>query len=421
MDYNKNFNISYNIISQNTYLVVQPVYSEKLIDYYFGMVENNNISGLLKAHKQTIDNNITLYFDISGKTRLIDYINRNSISLRVGELILKNLVNNFNILPKYFLKPEMCLLDENHIYIDEEIKIYMAFLPFDSMKLENPNKVLSDFFRDFIGKSLITDEKNEYYDGLLRYLIKHDFELGNFKKLLESKDEKKGVKDVRPIISQEQKVEKVIKDIPQPVQEKKLEKDPGIKTPGMLIPGAEVTLDNGKKTKKPEKQKKVKSKQEEKKLVKLFGKGLGKDKSKEEVNMSKEEHVVYGHSPASIPETKEESWQGTVILGDNTVMLNDNMNSNKPYIIHNNNQISIKETPFVIGKINANYIIPKNIISRIHATITQKNNDYYIRDENSKNHTYLNGLMLPPYMDHLLEDGAVIILGNEELRFTTSR
>ena len=59
----------------------------------------------------------------------------------------------------------------------------------------------------------------------------------------------------------------------------------------------------------------------------------------------------------------------------------------------------------------------KSFISRIHATILEQDGQYYVRDENSKNHTYLNGVQLAPYTPYLLEDGSRIKLGLEELIF----
>ena len=40
-----------------------------------------------------------------------------------------------------------------------------------------------------------------------------------------------------------------------------------------------------------------------------------------------------------------------------------------------------------------------------------------MRDNNSTNHTYLNGRMIPSNQEVALPDGASLLLGNEEFRF----
>ena len=90
---------------------------------------------------------------------------------------------------------------------------------------------------------------------------------------------------------------------------------------------------------------------------------------------------------------------------------------NKPYLVHQNQRISIEKTPFVLGKVQADYYLEKSFVSRVHATILEQDDQYYVRDENSKNHTYLNGIQLAPYTLYPLEDGSRIKLGLEELIF----
>ena len=59
--------------------------------------------------------------------------------------------------------------------------------------------------------------------------------------------------------------------------------------------------------------------------------------------------------------------------------------------------------------------------ARTHATILRDGQRYLIRDENSSNHTYVNGVMIPPYTPVELEDGCEIRMGSEEFRFQQGR
>ena len=73
------------------------------------------------------------------------------------------------------------------------------------------------------------------------------------------------------------------------------------------------------------------------------------------------------------------------------------------------------ERSFVDCCINDN-----NAVSHSHADIINRDGRYFVRDNNSTNHTYLNGKMIPSNQEALLENGAVLLLGNEEFTFEFS-
>ena len=77
---------------------------------------------------------------------------------------------------------------------------------------------------------------------------------------------------------------------------------------------------------------------------------------------------------------------------------------------------------FHIGKERSyvDYCISGNpTISRSHADIINKNGQFYIVDNNSTNHTYVNGEMIPSNTEIPLSHGAKIRLSNEEFEFKT--
>lgn len=95
------------------------------------------------------------------------------------------------------------------------------------------------------------------------------------------------------------------------------------------------------------------------------------------------------------------------------------------YIIRkkNNERILINKEIFHIGKERSyvDYFIGDNAaISRSHADIVQKNNEYFIVDTNSTNHTYVNGTMITSNVETKLENGCQFKLANEEFEFELS-
>lgn len=82
--------------------------------------------------------------------------------------------------------------------------------------------------------------------------------------------------------------------------------------------------------------------------------------------------------------------------------------------------IVVSGTEFHIGKsVSADYTIAdNNTISRTHAVISRKPEGYVISDENSKNHTYVNGVILTPGQQQVLCNGDVIRMSDEEFDFS---
>ena len=56
-------------------------------------------------------------------------------------------------------------------------------------------------------------------------------------------------------------------------------------------------------------------------------------------------------------------------------------------------------------------------ISRSHADIYTRNDGYYITDNASLNHTYVNGVMLMAHQQMLLTNGSIIQLADEVFEF----
>lgn len=84
-------------------------------------------------------------------------------------------------------------------------------------------------------------------------------------------------------------------------------------------------------------------------------------------------------------------------------------------------QIVLQKHEFKLGK-DANqvdYCISDNsTISRVHARIVQKDRQYFIVDENSLNHTYVNERLVVPSQEYPLTTGSRIRLSDEEFSFT---
>ncbi len=110
---------------------------------------------------------------------------------------------------------------------------------------------------------------------------------------------------------------------------------------------------------------------------------------------------------------------------DGTALLNDSgMAAQYPtlYRVLTEERIVVDKLVYRLGKEQScvDYFVTNNIaVSRSHADIITRGNKYYVKDLNSKNHTYINGQELPVHCEVEIHDGDNLRLGNEEFVFNT--
>jgi hypothetical protein len=93
-----------------------------------------------------------------------------------------------------------------------------------------------------------------------------------------------------------------------------------------------------------------------------------------------------------------------------------------PYLIRTNTKerVMITKQNFKIGKasMGVDYTVKGNgAVSRTHAIITNKDGVYYIKDNKSTNHTYVNNKLVEDGESELLTHDCKIVLGDEEFTF----
>lgn len=115
--------------------------------------------------------------------------------------------------------------------------------------------------------------------------------------------------------------------------------------------------------------------------------------------------------------------EGTTVLGeeDGTALL-ENQEPVYPYLIRVNTyeKVQINKPVFRIGKEKSYvdyFVMNNNAVSRIHADIVTKDNQYFVKDNNSTNHTFVNGTMIPVNQNVELFDGDSLMLANEPFEF----
>ena len=160
---------------------------------------------------------------------------------------------------------------------------------------------------------------------------------------------------------------------------------------------------------------------EEKPAKKTTKKAASEDKAEEKpAKKTTKAAVPKAEKKAEEPEKKEPEKKAEVI--DNTILGATGAIKINPYLIRVNTKerIMINKPVFKIGKATrgVDYRVSGNgAISRQHAVIIHKGDSYYIKDNKSTNHTYVNDVEIADEEEVLLKDNASIRLGDEDFTF----
>ena len=95
----------------------------------------------------------------------------------------------------------------------------------------------------------------------------------------------------------------------------------------------------------------------------------------------------------------------------------DSLGEGKPasYLMFNHKKVELI-AKITIGRDTDNDVVVDNkLASRHHAVIQKIKNAYFLKDENSTNGTYLNGVKIPPDKYVKLNPGDKVTIGNMSL------
>lgn len=419
---------SYENSNNCRYLVYKIENIQNIDKLEYNMISSNKIEGLLEFIYSNIDDKYYCKYDVTSKITLKNYIK----SCDDTDKIIKILINIFKVfveIEDFLISNEHLLLDEEYVFIDvSNLSIYFICLPVDDIEKRYN---LKDFISNILGNLKIEDFKNK---GLIYLLM----EFLNKEEFLDVKEALNILKntgyDKRHVKHKEIKTEDKKKEAEfnalsnsQERQIKKLDESSII---GFSVPGQEGKIEIKKSDKKISLKDIFKiPKFEKDKLKKKPKKTSEKDRLKKNPKKNVEKDIA---EERNIKDKISEDikYDNTVIIkssGENekTLLLhalNSGLYPSMPYLIRKRNgeKINITSDLFRIGK-EADYvdyaISDNNTISRAHSDIIKMNKDYYIQDNNSKNHTYVNEIMLYDRQAVKLEHNCEIKLSDELFTF----
>lgn len=400
-----------------SYLEVTLKNSAELQKYCIDTAIQNTIPGLLLIG-QSLENGVrTLDYDITNKTTISQAFNDAQNAEAVPH-ILRFIADILCGLPEYFLHPSQCLLDWDYIFVDSKKQVGFALVPLTTDKDDGDLQVQA-LFKQILGGSAA--QKNAVqYEGLKRVLDNPNFYLAELNSYFKDLSNTKLNNEPKMAVSPSANVLNQTK----PTAPLSVENGADI-NPGFMIPGGGMVASPGGKTRKSPKVKEPQKPKEH-----HLGLFKGKKKSKE-LQLDGDVHIISGGEEAQkeLPASKDtRPWQGTApfhidpealfvtnIPFPVTEPVRDDDEDTRDVLIYQGREIPLRRFPFTVGRERCSLIIHNPTISQPHITIRKNNGTYYVEDEDSLNHTYINGTMIKPHEPMPLTDGAELLLARERL------
>lgn len=451
---------------------------EPINNYQMKMLEHNKIPGLLAAHGNMLNGTYRINYEIDGTRRLAAVL-AGGLSGQEAKRFMKGLLHTLSGLGEYFLSYMQCLLDVDYIYVDSSGRAELVYLPLSGQLITDEGTVRQ--FCQKLFAEYFTADGDAFFLKLLRYVNMQDFSLAGLVAWFEGEDEGAAAKESmkNQAISQpffggqdvgglsepfpagknaaSVKERKSVQEGSIPAQEdsasplakgkfglfhkESAKKEPENNVaPGFAIPGGDFSVPKAAQNQEEAHPEKLEKKTQKEKPPKekggsLFKSLLSGKKEKTAAEKSepfpvpgislsenalpgKEGYADRKNSSGASMENSSGGWHGTVMMGADsatgTVMIGAEA---APYLLYQGQKVLLEHFPFTLGKENTDFIIGKNVVSRMHASINCREDGYFVMDENSKNHTWLNGRQLSPYTETPLQDGDTLRLANEIMTF----
>ena len=421
--------------------------------YQVRMLVGNGMPSLLKCRLQGIDGNFLIYYDITSKQSVASMYETKKMGLEDLRLIFGGFVQVMEEMAEYLMNPGQLLVQPEYMYLDvEKKKLYFCCMPGKAGDVREDFRVLTEYILPKIdhedGDAVILGYgvyrraledtfhleyvKEEIYKGRdsrekrIPESCKEkeiDKEKGQFREQYENQsgDSPWEMETSNPFENRDREDEKK-----SPVSLRKkilfsllgafvliitagaavLGFLPGLQA-GVILSGCAVFLGTGMLVYRFRKKHKgsVEKKRGRQEIREIQREPIWKTEQEKESGwqpqMSAEEEM-------SVPQTLEEEPKAkdfgeTVVLSAGVVQGPATLVSREPGELAT---IYLQEDMTVIGKMETavDAVIDLPTVSRIHAKIRRRDQEYYLSDLNSRNGTAVNGRLLKEGEDYQLQN-----------------
>lgn len=457
--------VTYKREMKHNYLIVETK-PEVYGSYEAKMIVSNRIEGFLKTSMKLVDNRLLFYYEITSKQPLFRLLDQHNITAGQIRRLVIGISNALNHLETYLLIEDQILIQPEFIYVEpEEYMIWLCFVP--GIK-GNFAKDLCSLFQYILGKvdhqdkdsvvlayGLYQESIKENYviDDLLKLVSmnsNYDFKESNHKTELCSKD-KVILEEPEAFLKQAESDNKEMYHISMPMATKSLGKNSwknkitlltlfiiggpliicllagtiGLKKYGiwLLVLDLAAIILSVIPLKYEDREKENSTKEHSVPLkdnIKNLDRKMIYNEELEESESIKSGKLIRGGTEVIgnvLP-------SATNLTSQDTVLLTSSKNTpNARYLMSLDKEIEnipVIYFPFIIGKQEGlvDYVLNKDVVSRLHVRFDFENEIYYITDLNSTNGTTVQGRLLETNETISLQPGDHVYIANVGYVFT---
>ncbi len=344
---------------------------------------NRNIKGIVQYSFEQINLNRCFKYQIGEMKTIKEYIS-SMINKKNFLMLLSNLFIFLVELKEENIEINRLIFDINYVYVDKKnLNINYLYMPIRNLKKESDLNVL---IKEIIYTCKFSSSENiDYVKNILRYLKSNEAEnLIKFKNFID-------------ILLQESYQNNFKNEI----------------SVDYFGNESNYNLKDNFNYKDQRKEKSnIKESNEDNKFVNIYEEENNKNNLYLDVDDKKEDDEEYENCGTQLLEEEEEG----------TSILNYEESKYFPYLIRkkNNEKIQIVSSEFKIGSDRnwSDYFISDNkFVSHKHAKIIKKNGEYFIIDNKSSNHIYINSKKIDKNIEFKIKHNDEIRLANEEFIF----
>ena len=438
----------------HSYMILQEISQIDTSSYQIRMLAANVIPKLLKCRIQGVDGKTMFSYEVTSKQPISALFEGKKLSIMDLQLIFGGFVQVMEDMAEFLLNPENLVIAPEHMYVDVEKKeVFFCYLPGYDHDVRGQFQTLTEYILPKLdhedGKAVMLGY------GVYRRALEESFHLEHIKEeLYRVRNEEQEGKKKEPVLREESKSfpQPEKKDIPKGREEasfqeepkdlwrmdakeppkKRNEKKEGMKkaagcgagaalflilvffkafgylpwlTVEAMAGGCLILLGGGTLfySLYTKKQKKSEPARGEEKETGFSGKEqqIQRTEMEEMESLLKNQEEKAGEMFRTDGSPKE--FGETVALSANVKRGPASLVSKEPGELAT---IYLKEDITVVGKLEtaADAVIPLPTVSRVHAKIRKKGEEYFLCDLNSRNGTSVNGRMLKNEEEYLLQD-----------------
>ena len=419
-------------VSHN-YLILEEEEGIDTSSYQVRMLAGNVIPSLLHCRLQNLDGKLFFYYEITSRQSLSSYYEEKKFKAEDVRLIFGGFVQVMEELAEYLLNPEQLLLRPEYIYLDiEKRQVFFCCFPGSGTAVQDQLRELMEYM---LPKLDHEDQAAVFLGyGIYRKMLEPGFQMENIKEAVYHRDKE----ELPPEEGQDREMENRRNHDEGSVPESRQVEERSYQEPecrdqksgddirfiiigcagalavtAILLAGgilgylpwipAELVMGCG---------------------IAAVGTGGFAAWRKEKIKKKKERNRIFseGTYHPTAPEIqfdpmkyaaasrKTIGFAGTagILRGDRSALFGirtrtASLVSREPGELAT---IYLEQEFTVVGKMTgaADAVIPVSTVSRIHARIRRRDNEYYLEDLNSRNGTSVNGHMLKNEEEYQLQD-----------------